>query len=135
MAAIVVGWALAQNPYLLPGRAHARAGGGATTRCCRRVVIVVGVGMLILGPSLWWLYRLVLQGRLDQELRAARPALPPMKVAAGSCSAAWSWAWSLMLGVRSWLTRLLGVLALFAFIVTGVFLIADPAFLAEEDEG
>jgi hypothetical protein len=30
---------------------------------------------------------------------------------------------------------LLGVLALFAFIVIGVFLIADPAFLAEEDEG
>ena len=23
--------------------------------------------MLILGPSLWFLYRLVLQGRLDQE--------------------------------------------------------------------
>ena len=30
-------------------------------------MIVVAVGMLILGPSLWWLYRLVLQGRLDQS--------------------------------------------------------------------
>jgi hypothetical protein len=30
---------------------------------------------------------------------------------------------------------LLGVLALFAFIVIGVFLIADPAFLAEEEKG
>ena len=29
-------------------------------------VIVVGLGMLILGPSLWFLYRLVLSGQLDQ---------------------------------------------------------------------
>ena len=43
---------------------------------------------------------------------------------------------ALMLAFDSWITRLLGVLALFAFIVIGVFLIADPAFLAEEeDEG
>jgi hypothetical protein len=41
---------------------------------------------------------------------------------------------ALMLGFESAITRLLGVLALFAFIVIGVFLIADPAFLAEEDE-
>jgi hypothetical protein len=41
---------------------------------------------------------------------------------------------ALMLAFESWITRLLGVLALFAFIVIGVFLIADPAFLAEEDE-
>ena len=53
-----------------------------TRTCCRRrsrsteaaaadatlqaTVIVVALGMLILGPSLWFLYRLVLQGRLDQ---------------------------------------------------------------------
>jgi hypothetical protein len=41
---------------------------------------------------------------------------------------------ALMLAFESWITRLLGVLALFAFIVIGVFLIADPAFLVEEDE-
>ena len=32
------------------------------------------------------------------------------------------------------LTRIAGVLALFAFIVSGVFLIADPAFLAADDD-
>ena len=31
------------------------------------VVIAVAAGMVILVPSLWFLYRLVLQGRLDQE--------------------------------------------------------------------
>jgi hypothetical protein len=40
----------------------------------------------------------------------------------------------LMIGFEAALTRIVGVLALFAFIVIGVFLIADPAFLdAEED--
>jgi hypothetical protein len=41
----------------------------------------------------------------------------------------------LMLIFDNWVTRVVGVAALFAFIVSGVFLIADPAFLAEDDEG
>jgi hypothetical protein len=41
----------------------------------------------------------------------------------------------LMLLFEAWVTRALGVAALFAFIVSGVFLIADPAFLAAEDDG
>ena len=40
----------------------------------------------------------------------------------------------LMVGFESAITRVVGLLALFAFIVIGVFLIADPAFLAAEDE-
>ena len=30
------------------------------------LVVSVGVGMLFLVPSLWWLYRLVLRGTLDE---------------------------------------------------------------------
>ena len=41
----------------------------------------------------------------------------------------------LMLLFEHWTTRVAGISALFAFIVSGVFLIADPAFLALEDEG
>jgi uncharacterized membrane protein YkgB len=41
---------------------------------------------------------------------------------------------ALMLGFEYTLTRIVGVLALFAFIVTGVFLIADPEFLARDDD-
>ena len=33
-----------------------------------------------------------------------------------------------------WWSRAIGVIALFAFIVAGVFQIADPAFLAADDE-
>jgi hypothetical protein len=39
----------------------------------------------------------------------------------------------LMIGFDAAVTRILGVLALFTFIVTGVFLIADPAFLDRDD--
>ena len=41
----------------------------------------------------------------------------------------------LMLIFEAWVTRLIGVAALFAFIGSGVFLIADPAFLAADDDG
>ena len=64
--AITVGWALAQDPYLLPARAHARRGGRGR-RDAAALVIAVGAGFVILVPSLWYLYRLVLQGQLDQE--------------------------------------------------------------------
>ena len=40
----------------------------------------------------------------------------------------------LMIGFEAMLTRIVGVLALFTFIITGVFLIADPAFLERDDE-
>jgi hypothetical protein len=40
----------------------------------------------------------------------------------------------LMVPFEHAVTRVLGLLALFAFIVLGVFLIADPAFLAADDE-
>jgi preprotein translocase subunit SecD len=36
---------------------------------------------------------------------------------------------------HAWFTRAFGVLALFAGVLTGVFAIADPAFLEQEDEG
>ena len=40
----------------------------------------------------------------------------------------------LMIGFEAVVTRVVGVLALFTFIVTGVFLIADPAFLERDDD-
>jgi hypothetical protein len=40
----------------------------------------------------------------------------------------------LMVAFEHVVTRILGLLALFAFLVTGVFLIADPVALAREDE-
>jgi hypothetical protein len=42
---------------------------------------------------------------------------------------------ALMLPFDSTATRVLGVACLLAFVVGGLFLIADPSFLAAEDEG
>jgi cytochrome d ubiquinol oxidase subunit II len=65
VVAIVVGWALAQNPYVLPPNLTLDQAAAAPATL-QATVIVVAVGMLILGPSLWYLYRLVLRGTLDQ---------------------------------------------------------------------
>jgi cytochrome d ubiquinol oxidase subunit II len=66
VAAIVIGWLLAQKPYILPPELTLDEA-KASDATLSAVVIGVGAGMVILAPSLWFLYRLVLQGRLDQE--------------------------------------------------------------------
>jgi cytochrome d ubiquinol oxidase subunit II len=66
VAAIVVGWALAQNPYFLPGELTLDQA-AADDAVLGAVLIAMAVGALILVPSLWWLYHLTLQGRLDQD--------------------------------------------------------------------
>jgi cytochrome bd ubiquinol oxidase subunit II len=66
VAAIVVGWVLAEDPYILPGQLTLDQA-AASDATLAAVLIGIGAGSLILGPSLWWLYRLVLQGRLDQS--------------------------------------------------------------------
>ncbi|HZB76491.1 MAG TPA: hypothetical protein VE526_09740, partial [Solirubrobacteraceae bacterium] len=54
-----------QDPYLLPGELTLEAG-AASDATLTALVVAVGVGFLILVPSLWYLYRLVLRGTLDQ---------------------------------------------------------------------
>ena len=41
----------------------------------------------------------------------------------------------LMMAFEHPITRILGVLALFTFLITGVFLIADPVALGQEEDG
>jgi cytochrome d ubiquinol oxidase subunit II len=65
VAAIIVGWALAQRPYLLPPRLTLEEA-AASDATLTAVVIAVAIAVVILGPSLTFLYRLVLRGRLDQ---------------------------------------------------------------------
>ncbi|MDX6699685.1 MAG: cytochrome bd ubiquinol oxidase subunit [Solirubrobacteraceae bacterium] len=72
VACVVLGWVLAQEPYLLPGLSvHEAAADRATL-----VAIVVGVaiGMTILLPSLALLFRLVLSGTFETD---PEPAPPP----------------------------------------------------------
>ena len=65
VAAITVGWALAQDPYLLPGELTLKEA-AAPDATLGALFFSVVVGMVILVPSLVFLYRLVLKGQLDQ---------------------------------------------------------------------
>jgi len=68
VVSIVAGWALAQRPYLLPG--HLTLDAAAASDPTPVALLVSGaLGMLLLAPALWYLFRLVLRGRLDTEFR------------------------------------------------------------------
>jgi cytochrome d ubiquinol oxidase subunit II len=64
VAAIVAGWALAQNPQLLPGLTVRQAAASHDTEVALVVSILVGAALL--GPSLATLFRLTLGGRLGE---------------------------------------------------------------------
>jgi cytochrome d ubiquinol oxidase subunit II len=70
VAAMIAGWAIAQNPILLPGLTIRAAAAPHATLVC--LVVAILAGGAILFPSLALLFRLVLGGRLDH----ARPAEP-----------------------------------------------------------
>lgn len=63
---------------------------------------------------------MVLQGRLDQEFEPLDQRFRPLV--------------GLMIPFETTVTRVLGVAALLAFVVCGVFLIADPGRLAGDDD-
>jgi cytochrome d ubiquinol oxidase subunit II len=135
VAAVIAGWALAQNPVLLPGLTVRQAAAPHDTL----VVVVVAVlgGAVILLPSLALLFRLVLGGRFDHDEHAPAPAaaLRPLLSAsapgllargAGACLLA---GFGLLTIAEAGWAHALGVLALLGFIVCGLF--ADiPAQLA-----
>ena len=70
MAAVVAGWALAQNPVFLSGLTVEQA--AASHDVLVAVLVAVVAGGAILFPSLGVLFRLLLRGQLDHYDRRAR---------------------------------------------------------------
>jgi cytochrome bd ubiquinol oxidase subunit II len=70
VAAIVAGWAAAQEPYLLPPDLTVTEA-AAPDSTLVALLIACGAGMLVLVPALIWLFRLAVSGRLayDDEPR------------------------------------------------------------------
>jgi cytochrome d ubiquinol oxidase subunit II len=66
VAAIVTGWAFAQEPYLLPPHVtvHEAAAPAPTLRA---LLIAATLGMVLLIPALTWLFRLAITGQLAHE--------------------------------------------------------------------
>jgi cytochrome d ubiquinol oxidase subunit II len=72
VASVVVGWALAQRPELLPGLTVEEAAAGRPTLIA--TVVGVALGGLVLIPSLALLFGLVLRGRFDTKNGTDEPA-------------------------------------------------------------
>jgi cytochrome d ubiquinol oxidase subunit II len=68
VGSIVAGWAIAQRPDLLPGELTLDEA-AASDATLVVLLISVAVGMLVVLPSLRYLFRLVLRGDLDTEFR------------------------------------------------------------------
>jgi cytochrome d ubiquinol oxidase subunit II len=66
VAAIVAGWAVAQEPYLLPPDLTVREA-AAPDATLLALVIAAGAGLALLVPALAWLFRLAISGRLAYE--------------------------------------------------------------------
>ena len=65
VGAIVAGWAIAQQPQILPGLSVEQAAAGDTTLVA--LLVSLAIGAMILIPSLVLLFGLVLRGRFDER--------------------------------------------------------------------
>jgi cytochrome d ubiquinol oxidase subunit II len=135
VAAVIAGWALAQQPLLLPGLTIAQAAAGHDTLIA--VIVAVAGGGLILFPSLALLFRLVLRGTLDAGSQAAAmPRSPATLLGASRAGIAARTAAAAFLGALGFLTaadaawaHTVGLGCLIVFALAG-FVALTPAELA-----
>jgi cytochrome d ubiquinol oxidase subunit II len=139
VAAIIAGWALAQQPMLLPGLTIDQAAAPHDTLVA--VVVAVLGGAVILFPSLALLFRLVLGGHLghggDEPVavgpgRGVLAASSPGLLARAAVACLVAGIGFLNVAAAEW-AHAIGVAALVAFVVLG-FLAAIPALLATAGE-
>jgi len=116
VAAVIAGWAAAQEPRVLPGLSLSQAAAGRSTLIA--TIVGVGVGAVVLVPSLGLLYSLVLRGRLDTGVAGAR--VTGVGVAAGRGTGTGGMASS------SRLTAAFAVVTLVAGV--GLLVFADPSW-------
>jgi cytochrome bd ubiquinol oxidase subunit II len=141
VAAIVAGWALAQEPRFLPGLTIEQA--AAPHDVLVTTIVAILGGAIILFPSLALLFRLTLGGRLgyghEHVARSPGPGRDLVLAAApgllGRVAAACLVAgFGLLTVAEAGWAHALGVVALFAFIAVG-FAGAVPALLEDEPAG
>jgi cytochrome d ubiquinol oxidase subunit II len=129
VAAVLVGWVLAQRPDVLPGLSIHQAAAGRSTLIA--LVIATAIGAVLLVPSLVILYGLLLGGRFDaagEDERAAMetapapsyPRLLPVALGLFAVGAL------LTLFVDAPATLTFGLACLFGFAVCGFLVLAAP---------
>jgi cytochrome d ubiquinol oxidase subunit II len=134
VAAIAAGWGFAQRPLLLPGLTVGEAAAGRSTLIA--VIVTAAIGAVILVPSLVLLFGLALRGRLDAHGtdaaarggRTGTVSLPNLLLVAGPCLAVGA---GLLIVLDSTWARIVGVLALFAFLATAFVAVATAVVESE----
>jgi cytochrome d ubiquinol oxidase subunit II len=137
VAALVVGWALAQSPQLLPGLTVAQAAAPRSTLIATIVALVAGFVVVV--PCLALLFWLVLHGNFEGVPRsspavgAVHPAsgVGRRRLAGGSAVTFVLGAGAVVVGPSPWL-QVIGVLLLLAALAGG-FAAVGPGELAVAD--
>jgi cytochrome bd ubiquinol oxidase subunit II len=139
VAAIIVGWALAQRPDLLPGLTVEQAAAERSTLIA--TIVGVAVGTIVLVPSLILLFGLVLRGRFDREAAEPRVDTGAATVAPRHRPVAALAILALAVGLPATIladggpVQAVGVAALLAFVTFGsVVLGAGAAAVAAREE-
>jgi cytochrome bd ubiquinol oxidase subunit II len=140
VAAIIAGWALAQSPVFLEGLTIQAAAAPRGTLVV--VIVAVLAGGAILFPSLAFLFRLVLSGRLGYADDIAAPTIRRRIVAASASGLLVRVAISclfagigLLAGTEAGWAHALGVTSLLAFIVFAFPAALPPNLRSESDGG
>jgi len=136
VGAIVAGWGLAQRPQFLPGLTIEQAAAGRSVLIA--TLVALGLGALILLPSLGLLYSLLLRGHFDEGAAprsAGRSETAPrtgnLLPAAGVCLIV---GLAATMPVTSAWGRIIGIPFLLAFIALGFVAIATAMSTAAKDD-
>jgi cytochrome d ubiquinol oxidase subunit II len=147
VGAIVAGWALAQQPQILPGLSVDQAAAGDATLVA--LLVSLAIGAVILVPSLALLFGLVLRGRFDEgpgQLgsleQAGRTGIPAGPLGAGPHRAA-GIAAAVCAVIGTPLTvasdggagLLVGVVLVLAAVAAGAAYLVPQVALADRDRG
>lgn len=139
VAAIVVGWALAQRPQLLPGLTVQQAAAERSTLIATILGIVFGVAVLM--PSLALLFGLVLRGRFDREGAETDVETRGVIVAPRRRPLTGLAILALAVGLPSTLVpdggpvQVVGVVSLLAFVTFGSVALGSEAAVAHHEDG
>jgi len=129
VAAIIAGWGLAQRPRFLPGLTIEQAAAGRSTLVA--LIVSLAIGGVILIPSLAFLFGLVLRGHFDEGTvpadAPARRARPVARFLPAAAVASLALGVVLTIVLESRWGRILGIPALFGFIVLGFVWLAGEA--------
>jgi cytochrome d ubiquinol oxidase subunit II len=146
VGAVVAGWAIAQQPQVLPGLTVQQAAAGDATMIA--LLVSIALGAVVLVPSLALLFGLVLRGRFDERPeepgslertgRAAvvtgRPAADrrsPAGIVAGVCAVLGV---PLMLAFDGGAGLIVGIALLLAAVAAGAILVVPQVALADRDD-